>query len=209
MVHDDFIAKRLHMVNTQLIGRGLQDQRVLDAMREVPRHLFMPTAVQEYAYEDMPFPIGYNQTISQPYIVAFMTEVAELKPDAKVLEIGTDSAYQAAILSVLCKKVYTVEVIKDLGEKAKEKLKELGYNNVYVRIGSGYQGWPEEAPFDAIIVTAAPEEVPIKLVEQLKIGGRLVIPVGTYQQKLLRITRNKDGIKKENLLPVRFVPMVE
>ena len=209
MVHEDFISKRLRMVNTQLIGRGLQDQRVLDAMREVPRHLFMPTSAQEYAYEDMPFPIGYNQTISQPYIVAFMTEVAELNPDAKVLEIGTGSAYQAAILSVLCKEVYTVEVIKDLGKKAKEKLKELGYNNVYVRIGSGYQGWPEEAPFDAIIVTAAPEELPMKLVEQLKIGGRLVIPVGTYQQELLRITRNEDGIKKENLLPVRFVPMVE
>ena len=208
MAKDNF-PERLQMVETQLIDRGIKDRRVLDAMQKVPRHLFMPINFKQYAYEDAPFPIGYNQTISQPFIVALMSEAANLTPNSRVLEIGTGSGYQAAILSTLCKEVYTIEIVKNLGKEAMKKLAELGYHNVRVRIGSGYEGWPEEAPFDAIIVTAAPPELPMNLVEQLKIGGRLIIPVGISDQELLRITRNKDAIKKEHLLPVKFVPMVK
>jgi len=207
MSDDNFISKRLQMVETQLIDRGIRDQRVLNAMQKVPRHLFMPINFKQYAYEDLPCPIGYNQTISQPFIVAFMIESANLMPNSRVLEIGTGLGYQAAVLSMLCKEVYTIEIIKGLGKAAKKNLAILGYDNVYVRIGNGYEGWPEKAPFDAIIVAAASPELPINLVKQLKVEGRLIIPLGINNQELLCITRNKDGVKKEYLLPVRFVPM--
>lgn len=209
MANDHFISQRLQMVKTQLMDRGIRDRKVLEAMRKVPRHLFMPPDTEQYAYEDSPFAIGYKQTISQPFIVAFMTEAANLSHTCRVLEIGTGSGYQTAILSLLCKEVYTIEVVEELGARAKKKLSELACKNVHARVGSGYQGWPEEAPFDAIIVTAAPPELPLALVQQLKVGGKLVIPVGTSEQELLCVTRNVDGITTEHLLPVRFVPMVK
>lgn len=179
-------------------------------MNTVPRHLFIPENMREYAYEDRPLDIGHLQTISQPFIVAFMTEAVKLNPDAKVLEIGTGSGYQTAILSEICKEIYTIELIKELGEFAKKQFVRIGYTNIHTRIGDGYKGWPEAAPFDVIVVTAAPEQLPLTLIEQLKEGGRLIIPVGiSFSQELIRITRTKDGVKKESLLPVRFVPMVK
>lgn len=196
------------MIKEQIIERGVKDERVLEAMSKVPRELFVPRNLQQFAYEDKPLAIGYEQTISQPFIVAFMTEAAMLEPNAKVLEIGTGCGYQTAILSKLCKKVYTIEIIKPLGEETKKRLKELNYNNVRVLIGDGYGGWPSAAPFDAIIVTAAPETIPQTLIDQLKNGGRMIIPVGTLNQELIRITKINGTIKKETILPVRFVPMI-
>ncbi len=196
------------MIEKQIIERGIKDKRILEAMSSVPRELFVPKDLQQRAYEDSPLPIGYGQTISQPFIVAFMTEAAMLEPNAKVLEIGTGCGYQAAILSKLCKKVYTIEVIKPLGKEAKRRLKALNYNNVYVLIGDGYEGYTNAAPFDAIIVTAAPQNIPQALINQLKNGGRMIIPVGTLNQELIRISKINGAIKKENLLPVRFVPMI-
>ncbi len=177
-------------------------------MRDVPRHLFVPKMSRIAAYEDHPLSIGYGQTISQPYIVGFMTEAALLQAEDKVLEIGTGSGYQAAVLAELVDKVYTIEIVQPLAEQAEERLKDQGYANIFVRYGDGYKGWPEEAPFDAIVVTAAPNTIPQELVNQLKVGGRMVIPVGSFYQELYRITKTKEGIKKESLLPVRFVPMV-
>jgi protein-L-isoaspartate(D-aspartate) O-methyltransferase len=174
----------------------------------VPRHRFVPPEMQEAAYDDTALPIGLGQTISQPYIVAFMTEALELKPGDRVLEIGTGSGYQAAVLSLLAREVYSIEIIEALGKKAEARLKQLGYANVRVRIGDGYRGWPESAPFDAIIVTAAPPDVPPTLVAQLGPGGRMVIPVGQYEQDLIRLRRTTRGLERESLLPVRFVPMV-
>ena len=197
------------MVQEQIISRGIQDSRVIKAISEVPRELFVPNELKSSAYEDSPLPIGYKQTISQPFIVAFMTEAAQLDQTSRVLEIGTGCGYQAAILSKLCKEVYSIEVLKPLGEEAKMRLNKLGYKNIHLRIGDGYKGWTENSPFDAIIVTAAPEEVPQTLINQLKEGGRLIIPIGRFVQELIRITRIKDKIKKENLMPVRFVPMVK
>lgn len=210
MYIDDFALERFHMVETQLKERYVKDQQLLEVMRTTPRHLFIPEFSRRYAYEDRPLDIGYGQTISQPYIVAFMTEAARIDKDSKVLEIGTGSGYQAAILAQLCKEVYTVEIIEPLAEATKKLLAELGYINVHVHIGDGYKGWPNKAPFDVIIATAAPPKLPFSLADQLKEGGRLIIPVGTtVNQELLRIIRTKDGIKQEELLPVRFVPMVE
>lgn len=209
MDKNNYIFERSQMVEAQLKARGINDQKLLMVMQKTPRHLFVPDNMQEYAYEDRPLPIGYNQTISQPYIVALMTEAANLHPDSKVLEIGTGSGYQAAILAELCHEVYTIELVEALGKLAQKCLKNMGYNNVHVKVGDGYKGWPEQAPFDAIIATAAPEDVPQSLLEQLKDGGRLVIPVGSISQELLRITRSKDGFTKESILPVRFVPMVK
>ncbi len=195
------------MIDKQLKDRGIKDSRVLRAMEEVPRHLFVPKEVEPYAYEDYPLPIGFKQTISQPYIVAFMTEVARIKPADRVLDVGTGSGYQAAILSKLAKEVYSIEIIAPLGESAAERLKRLGYQGVEVRVGDGYKGWPEKAPFDVILVAASPEHVPSPLMDQLRIGGRLIIPVGSDLQELVRITKTKDGFHRETLLPVRFVPM--
>jgi protein-L-isoaspartate(D-aspartate) O-methyltransferase len=204
-----YINGQDQMIKEQIISRGIQDSWVIKAVSEVPRELFVPNELKSLAYEDSPLPIGYKQTISQPFIVAFMTESAGLDQNSRVLEIGTGCGYQAAILSKLCKEVYSIEVLKPLGEEAAIRLKKLGYKNIHLRIGDGYKGWPENSPFDAIIVTAAPEDVPQALIDQLKEGGRLIIPVGTFVQELIRITRIKDKIKKENLMPVRFVPMVK
>lgn len=199
---------RGRMVQEQIIARGIRDPRLLEALRKIPRHRFVPPEMQPLAYQDTPLPIGLGQTISQPYVVAFMTEALELKPQDRVLEIGTGSGYQAAVLSLLVREVYSMEIVERLGKEAEARLKEMRYNNVRVRIGNGYRGWPEAAPFDAIIVTAAPEDVPPALVEQLRVGGRMVVPVGRFEQDLIRIRRAPKGLERENLLPVRFVPMV-
>ena len=197
------------MVKNQLEKRGIHDEGVLRSMRETPRHIFVPENLRDLAYEDGPLPIGEGQTISQPYIVALMTELLELNGDERILEIGTGSGYQAAVLSPLVKKVYSIEIVKSLAERASEKLNEMQYHNVVVKWGNGYQGWVEYAPYDAIIVTAAPDQVPLPLIDQMKIGGRLVLPVGTYFQKLKVVTKMRDGeIGKKNIIPVRFVPMV-
>jgi len=207
-IGEDFFAKlREQMVEEQIRQRGVKDELVLQAMRKVPRHKFVPMELQSMAYNDYPLPIGEGQTISQPYIVAFMTESLGLKGGEKVLEVGTGSGYQAAILAEIAKEVYTIEIIESLAEQAKKRLKEMGYKNIFVKHGDGYLGWPEHAPFDAIIVTAAPKEVPPPLIEQLKVGGRLVIPLGEQYQELVLIEKTKKGIKRKPLLPVRFVPM--
>ena len=198
---------RLAMAQHQIEGRGVRDAKTLAAMRKVPRHLFVPKAPLSVAYADHPASIGNNQTISQPYIVAFMTEALELRGGEKVLEIGTGSGYQAAVLAEIARQVYTIEIIEPLGRRAKTVLDQCGYTNIEFRIGDGYQGWPEHAPFDAIIVTAAPDHIPQPLIDQLKPGGRLVIPVGKFVQQLLKITKRDDELLRETLLPVRFVPM--
>ncbi len=188
----------------------VEDPNVLLAMRLVPRHLFIPEEYQDLAYRNSPLLIGHNQTISQPFIVAHMTELLELKPEYRVLEIGTGSGYQAAVLGELCKHVYTIEIVAPLGKKAAKLLKELGYDQVQVRIGDGYEGWPEEAPFDRIIVTCAPENIPQALLDQLAPGGRMVIPVGgQYEtQYMVEVTKDKKGrISQKEHYPVRFVPM--
>ncbi len=206
---DPFYPKRKKMVEEQIQMRGIKDKAVLEAMLKVKRHLFVPKEDWAYAYEDYPLSIGYGQTISQPYIVGYMTEILKLKEEERVLEIGTGSGYQAAILAEIVKEVYTVEIIKELAEGAQQKLKELGYKNIHVKHGDGFEGWDEYAPFDAMIVTAAPNEIPQKLVEQLKEGGRMVIPVGSFFQDLYLIIKTKEGIEKKKMLPVRFVPMIK
>lgn len=207
-VQDLYVQKRYQMVEQQIQWRGIKDTLVLNAMNKVPRHLFVPDYTKEQAYVDSPLPIGEGQTISQPYIVAFMTEALELRGGEKVLEIGTGSGYQAAVLAEIAKEVYTIEIISSLGRRAEETLKKLGYTNIHVRIGDGYQGIPEQAPYDAIIVTAAPGHIPQPLVDQLKQGGIMIIPVGDLYQELILITKKPDGtIRKQSVLPVRFVPM--
>ena len=195
------------MVRTQLAARDIAGNLVLQAMAEVPRHEFVPPRLKSMAYQDRPLPIGEDQTISQPYIVAFMTQALELEAGDRVLEIGTGSGYQAAVLARLVEHVYTIEIIPSLGDSARQVLRRQGHNNVTVRIGDGYVGWPSKAPFDAIMVTAAPDHVPPALVEQLAEGGHLVLPVGDYYQELLRLTRRDGEVLNESLLPVRFVPM--
>jgi protein-L-isoaspartate(D-aspartate) O-methyltransferase len=198
------------MVAEQLAGpgRNITNALVLAAMGKVPRHEFVPERLRSQAYLDCPLPIGHDQTISQPFIVAFMTEQLEPKPTDKVLEIGTGSGYQAAVLAELVAKVYTVEIIEDLAKRAAADLKRLGYTNVYVRAGDGYKGWPEAEPFDAIIVTCAPEKIPSPLVEQLKDGGRMIIPVGpTWDQELVLLRKHGVQLERHAVLPVRFVPM--
>ena len=199
--------ERDDMVSQQLIVRGIQDTAVLQAMRQVPRHQFVPAGQVPEAYEDHPLPIGHGQTISQPYIVAFMTEALKLHPQNKVLEVGTGSGYQAAVLAKMVYKVFTIEIVEPLALQAAGKLEELGYDNVTVRTGDGYQGWPEEAPFSDIILTAAPPHVPQPLLDQLAIGGRLILPVGTDSQKLVLFQRTETGFRRTELLPVAFVPM--
>lgn len=205
---DPYQNLRKNMVKLQVEARGVNHEAVLQAMRKVPRHLLVPGIVRHLAYEDTPLPIGNGQTISQPYIVGVMTEAIDPKPDMKVLEIGTGSGYQAAVLGEIVAEVFTIEIVEPLGKKASKDLQELGYKNVHVRIGDGYKGWPEEAPFDAIIVTAAPEEIPQPLIDQLKEGGKMIIPVGpTANTQELRILEKKKGkIRSKTLFPVRFVP---
>jgi protein-L-isoaspartate(D-aspartate) O-methyltransferase len=195
------------MLKEQIAGRGISDAAVLEAMQRVPRHLFLPQHLWPAAYSDRPLPIGKGQTISQPYIVAFMTQALQLNPNMKILEIGTGSGYQAAVLAELVKEVYTVEIICSLAESAEQRLRKMGYENIRVKCGDGYQGWPDAAPFDGIIVTAAPDHVPHPLIEQLAIGGKMVLPVGEFYQELVLITKTKTGIERKSLLPVRFVPM--
>ena len=200
-------ARRQRMVEDQIRARGIKDPRVLAAMAAVPRHRFVPEAQAGSAYEDTPLPIGEGQTISQPYIVAYMTEALAPAPGARVLEIGTGSGYQAAVLAELVKEVYTIEIVPALAARAARTLKELGYTNVQTREGDGYLGWPERAPFDAVIVTAAPDHVPQPLIDQLRVGGRLVIPVGRGIQDLLVYEKRADALHEIARLPVRFVPL--
>ncbi len=206
---DPYAAQRQAMVAQQIVARGVQDACVIAAMEKVPRHLFVPDNMQAHAYEDSPLPIGYNQTISQPYIVAYMTEQLSLKGTEKVLEVGTGSGYQAAVLAELAKEVYTIEILEPLSVRAREQIEKAGYSNVHFRIGDGYQGWPEAAPFDAIIITAAPDQIPEILISQLKVGGQMIVPVGEWHQELLLVTKNKTDYSVKKLLPVRFVPMVK
>jgi protein-L-isoaspartate(D-aspartate) O-methyltransferase len=204
----DFAAQRQQMVQQQLMPRSIRDARVLAAMSKVPREEFVPSESRAASYEDGPLPIGYDQTISQPYIVAFMTEQLRLSPTDRVLEIGTGSGYQAAILAELAGEVYTIEIVEPLGQSAEAALQRLGYKNVHVKVGDGYKGWPEEAPFDAIIVTCAPNKVPQLLTDQLKEGGRMVIPVGErFAQQLYLLEKKNGQLKESATLPVRFVPM--
>ena len=202
-----FATARERMVTDQIEARGVVDPRVLAAMRKVPREELVPENVRASAYEDRPLPIGHGQTISQPYIVAEMSAQLELSGDERVLEIGTGSGYQAAILGELAREVYTIEIVEPLAERAAVDLERLGYGNVHVRAGDGYKGWPEEAPFDAIIVTAAPDHVPQPLIDQLAVGGRMVIPVGRGIQNLTLITRDEYGVRRKTLIGVMFVPM--
>jgi len=200
------------MVEEQLRARGLKNDMVLRAMGKVPRHEFVPARMRAQAYEDRPLPIGEGQTISQPYIVALMTETARIKRGAKVLEIGTGSGYQAAVLAELTPKVYTIEILPSLGKRAQATLKRLGYKSVEVRIGDGYQGWKEHAPFDAILVTCAPDHIPQPLIDQLAEGGRMVIPVGKQDalggQELMLVEKHEGKLKVSSIAPVMFVPLV-
>lgn len=208
---DRYFQLRSRMVREQMIARGISDASVLAAMRTVPRHLFVPRELASQAYGDYPLPIGDQQTISQPYIVALMTELGQIKPKEKVLEIGTGSGYQAAVLAELTDQVFSIEILQSLGERARKTLDATGYGRVKTRIGDGYNGWQEHAPFDVILVTAAPDRVPRPLLEQLKPGGRLIIPVGPQSsiQNLQRIRKTQTGqIMKEDVIPVRFVPLV-
>jgi protein-L-isoaspartate(D-aspartate) O-methyltransferase len=200
-------AARMQMVDEQIAARDIKSPRVLAAMRRVPRHEFVPATLRGSAYADSPLPIGHDQTISQPYIVAYMTEALELEATHKVLEIGTGSGYQAAVLGELVKDVYTIEIVAPLADRARQTLAKLGYKNVHVRTGNGYLGWPEQAPFDRVMVTAAPDAVPAPLIEQLKVGGLMAIPVGVGVQELRILRRTASGLETLRTLPVRFVPM--
>ena len=202
----DFEDERERMVRVQIEARGVRDAAVLAAMRQVARHRFVEEELGATAYEDRPLLIGHGQTISQPYIVAFMTEALRVESGSKVLEIGTGSGYQAAVLAAMGCEVYSIEIVGALAERAAKTLAAQGYE-VSVRAGDGYRGWPEMAPFDAVIVTAAPDHVPQPLVDQLAVGGRMILPVGDFEQELIVLTRTADGIERERVLPVRFVPM--
>ena len=205
---DPYGDLRERMVEEQIRSRGVRQPEVLAAMQTVPRHLFIPERGREEAYEDKPVPIDYEQTISQPYIVALMTELLDLDGDEKVLEIGTGSGYHSAVLSRVADEVYTIEIIEPLATRAEVRLRALGFGNVQVRTGDGYDGWPEQAPFDAIILTAAPPRLPQPLLDQLKIGGRMVVPLGDYLQDLQVITKTGEyDYRRERIAPVRFVPM--
>ena len=204
---DAFAAERNRMVDRQLAARDIRDPRVLEAMRKVPRHELVPESQRGRAYQDRPLPIGGGQTISQPYIVALMTQLLELDGSERVLEIGTGSGYQAAVLAETAREVYSIEIVPELAERARVDLARLGYDNIHLREGDGYRGWPEKAPFDAIVVTAAPDHVPEPLVEQLAVGGRLVLPVGRFHQELVVIRREPEGVIRERNVAVRFVPM--
>jgi protein-L-isoaspartate(D-aspartate) O-methyltransferase len=209
MTNDSYVKKRQQMVNEQIIHRGIDEKNVIEAFLKVPRHLFVPFMYKLFAYEDQPLSIGYGQTISQPYIVACMTQALNLKSDERVLEIGTGSGYQTAILAELAKKVYTVERIEKLNHNAKIILDNLGYTNIYYKIGDGYQGWKQNAPYDAILVGASPLEVPKNLIDQLKDGGRIILPLGDYySQALVLITKNGKTLEKVRLCYCQFVEMI-
>ena len=204
-------VRRSRMIREQIASRGIKNPAVLRVMGEIPRHLFVPANVREQAYEDRPVPIGHGQTISQPFIVGFMTELLDVQSQHRILEIGTGSGYQAAILSKLAKEVFTMEIVPELAQSAEALFRRLGYKNIFVRLGNGYLGWPEASPFDRIIVTAAPPEIPQVLIDQLKPGGRLLVPVGNSpaNQEIIMVEKTKDGkVVKRAVLPVRFVPMV-
>jgi len=212
LTEEDYARERKKMVEQQIIARGVKDKKVLEAMESVCRHLFVPEGYRRYSYYDRPLPIGLGQTISQPYIVALMTEMLDIDNDDTVLEIGTGSGYQAAVLSTIAKEVYTIEIIEALGLRAEESLKNLGYDNVNVKISNGSLGWPDKGLFDAIIVTAAAEKIPDPLIKQLKPGGRMVIPVNNsfYSQDLLIVEKDEAGnIDTKKTIPVRFVPLIE
>jgi len=211
LVHADeevYMLAREKMVKEQIERRGVTDKAVLEAMKKVERHLFVPEDLKNAAYTDSPLPIGYRQTISQPYIVAFMTQAISPAPDDRVLEIGTGSGYQAAVLAELVKEVYTIEILEPLAESARALLEDIGYQNIRVKCGDGYKGWKEYAPFDAIVITAAPPSMPEELISQLKTGGRMIVPVGQFHQELYLITKTETGLERKALLPVVFVPMV-
>jgi protein-L-isoaspartate(D-aspartate) O-methyltransferase len=204
----EYAAKRLRMVNTQIERRGIRDRRVIETMREVPRHLFVPERFRFMAYDDSPVPIGFEQTISQPYIVAYMLQSLKLTGLERVLEIGTGSGYQSALLARLCEKVYTVEIIQELATRAEALIDQLGLSNIKIRCGDGYLGWPKAAPFDRVVVSAAPGQVPHPLVEQLRAGGRMILPLGDFNQRLLLIHKTATNkILRRKLVPVKFVPM--
>jgi protein-L-isoaspartate(D-aspartate) O-methyltransferase len=201
-------AARIRMVTSQIAARGVKDPRVLEALREVPRHLFVDPEFRREAYEDHPVPIGMGQTMSQPYIVALMSELLDVQPKDRILEIGTGSGYQSAVLARLAREVDTIEILPELSRRAQERLASLHINNVHCRIGDGYRGWPEKAPFDGIIVTAAPRKIPAPLLEQLAPGGRMVIPVGDFYQELKVFSKAANGsVSERDVIPVRFVPM--
>lgn len=207
---DIYKPRREKMVRQQIEARGIKDPEVIAAMGKVPRHLFVPRSSMIQSYNDYPMDIGYGQTISQPYIVAYMTELLDLQPKDKVLEVGTGSGYQAAVLAEIVDKVYTIEIIEELSKMACGRLKELGYSNIVCKTGDGYNGWPEHGPYDAIIVTAAPEEIPAPLTRQLKEGGRMIIPVGPVSsvQKLILIEKKSGELISKEMIPVRFVPLM-
>ncbi len=205
---DKWQSVRDRMIETQIRARDVQNPAVLKAMARVPRHLFVPADMQPFAYDDRPLPIGLGQTISQPFMVAYMTDALQLNPRHTVLEIGTGSGYQAAVLAEIVKQVYTLEIVPDLANSARQVLAQAGYRNIDVRAGNGYRGWPERAPFDRIIVTAAPPEIPQALVDQLAVGGIMVAPVGTAYQEIVIITKTPGGVAQKRTIPVRFVPMV-
>jgi protein-L-isoaspartate(D-aspartate) O-methyltransferase len=205
---DSTATNRRRMIQEQIEARGISNRAVLDAMTRVPRHIFVPPQARPSAYEDRPLPIGFGQTISQPYIVAYMTEALQLSRDHRVLEIGTGSGYQAAVLSLLSREVYSIEIVPELADSARRTLTAGEYTNVQVRTGNGYLGWPERAPFARIIVTAAPPEVPRALIEQLEVGGMMLVPVGTLFQEMTIVRKTASGVTEQRTIPVRFVPMV-
>ena len=204
---DRYIERRWDMVENQIVSRGIQDARVLKAMLKVKRHLFVPKEYLDSAYSDKPIPIEKEQTVSQPYMVALMTELLNSSPGRKILEIGTGSGYQSAILAETGCDLYTIEIIEDIAANARKTLEKLGYSNIRYRIGDGYKGWEKNAPFEGIIVTAAPADIPDKLIEQLSQGGRMIIPVGDLSQELLLIENTNEGVKRKKITAVRFVPM--
>jgi len=206
---DNWQTLRREMVDAQIRARDVRSEAVLQAMARVPRHLFVPDAMRAHAYEDRPLPIGQGQTISQPYIVGYMTDALQLEPGHTVLEIGTGSGYQAAVLAEIAKHVYSIEIVPELAERARRALAEAGYRNVDVRTGNGYLGWPDRAPFDRIIVTAAPPEIPKALVDQLATGGIMVAPVGTGYQEIVVISKTPQGVTEKRTIAVRFVPMIQ
>jgi protein-L-isoaspartate(D-aspartate) O-methyltransferase len=204
---DEFAAARERMVRNQLESRDIKDAKVLASMRKIPRHKFVPPEIVDSAYDDNALPLSLGQTVSQPYIVAFMTQALDLEGNERVLEVGTGSGFQAAVLAEIVPEVYTIEILPALTERARRTLADLGYKNIRFRTGDGYEGWPEAAPFDAIVVTAAPDHVPAPLVDQLKPGGRMIIPVGRFEQELVVIEKTKSGFTRRSTIPVRFVPM--
>ncbi len=209
LIGRQYAEQRQQMVHQQVVGRGITDPRVVNALLTIPRHRFVPADYVNRAYADEPLPLGQGQTISQPYIVAFMTDAACLPANGRVLEIGTGSGYQTAILAQLAKEVYSVEILPSLAQRAEHTLAQLGYQNIHIKAGNGYEGWADHAPYDAIVVTAAPPRIPHALTEQLAMGGKLVVPVGHSSQTLLVITRHLTGLSTEYTIPVRFVPMVD